>query len=359
MEDKYLMDGHKLLWHPDRVNQWLNGERIAPLHIDLGITTGCNIRCVYCYGVLQGQTTGVKRFDMPKEAILRLLKDAKDIGVRSIAFIGEGENTLNNALYDALNYAKTINLDVSLATNGVRIKKERVKDMLSSLVWLRFNISAATTDSFRKIHGVKGEIFHKVLDNIKLCVDKKTKYGLETAIGLQMVVMHENIIDIVPLAKLGKDLGVDYLVMKPCSDTYEGTIGSPVEEYLQIKDIFKEAESYSNDDYLVSVKWQKMSNLGMKDYKVCHGTSFLIAISGNGGVFPCGHFFNFRQDEFLMGNIVETSLKDVVFSDRYWEVQKRVQSVDVNRECETNCRPHYINGFLWKLKNPPIHVNFV
>ena len=178
MEDKYLMDGHKLLWHLDRVNQWVNGERIAPLHIDLGITTGCNMRCVYCYGVLQANVAASKRFDMPKEDLLRLLKDAKDIGVRSIAFIGEGENTLNNALYDALNHAKTINLDVSLATNGVKINKERAKDMLSSLVWLRFNISAATTDSYRKIHGVKGEIFHEVLDNIKLCVDTKTKYVL-------------------------------------------------------------------------------------------------------------------------------------------------------------------------------------
>lgn len=359
MEDKYLMDNHKLLWHLDRVNHWLNGERIAPLHIDLGITTGCNIRCAYCYGVLQGQITGLKRFDMPKEALLRLLKDAKDIGVRSIAFIGEGENTLNSALYNALNYAKTINLDVSLATNGVKIEKERVKDMLSSLVWLRFNISAATTGSYRKIHGVKGEIFHKVLDNIKLCVDIKTKYGLETAIGLQMVVMHENIKDIVPLAKLGKDLGVDYLVMKPCSDTYEGIIGTPSEEYLQIENIFKEAENYSNDDYLVSVKWQKMGNLGMKDYGVCYGTAFLIAISGNGRVFPCGHFFNFRQDEFLMGNVIDTSLKDIVFSDRYWEVQRKIQSLDVNKECESNCRQYYISEFLWKLKNPPKHVNFI
>ena len=359
MEDKYLMDGHKLLWHLDRVNQWSNGERIAPLHIDLGITTGCNIRCTYCYGALQANTPASKRFDMPKEDLLRLLKDAKDIGVRSIAFIGEGENTLNDALYDALNFAGTIDLDVSLATNGVRINSARVRDLLCSLVWLRFNISAATPDSYRKIHRVKGEVFPKVLDNIKLCVDTKKEYGLETAIGLQMVVVHDNTQDIVPLAKLGRDLGVDYLVIKPCSDTYQGTIGAPTEEYLEIEDILAEAGSYSNDDYLVSVKWRKMGNLGLKDFEVCHGTVFLIAISGNGRVFPCGHFFNFRNDEFLMGNVIDTSLKDVLFSDRYWEVQKRIQSLDVNKDCESNCRQYYISEFLSSLKHPPSHVNFV
>ena len=54
-QDKYRMDSHKLLWHLDTVRKWYDGERIAPLHIDLGITTGCNLACTYCYGVLQGR----------------------------------------------------------------------------------------------------------------------------------------------------------------------------------------------------------------------------------------------------------------------------------------------------------------
>lgn len=359
MEDKFLMDGHKLLWHPDRVSQWLKGERISPLHIDLGITTGCNMRCLYCYGVLQGNTAVSHRYDMPKEAILKLLKDAKDIGVRSIAFIGEGENTLNTALYDSLNYARDINLDVSLATNGLPIKEDRIKDMLSSLVWLRFNLSAASKDIFLKMHGLEGDFLDKVLHKIKLCLDTRAKYRLNTTIGLQMVVMHENTGDIVPLAKLGKELGVDYLVIKPCSDTYFQTVGSPLAEYLQLEETLKEAARYSDDKYTVSVKWQKMVNLGIKNYEVCYGTSFLIAISGNGGVFPCGHFFKIRSDEFIMGNVIETSLKEVVSSDRYWEVQKKIQELNVNKECETNCRQYYISEFLWKLKKPPKHVNFI
>ena len=359
MKDKYLMDEHKLLWHLDRVNQWLGGERIAPLHIDLGITTGCNMKCIYCYGVLQGHTSGADRFDMPKEALLRLLKDAKDIGVRSIAVIGEGENTLSEHLYDALSYGKSIDLDLSLATNGLAIKKDKVKDMLSSLVWMRFNLSAAAEDSFQTIHGIKGSLFNNVIGNVKTCVETKAKYGLDTTIGLQMVLMHDNIKDIVPLAKLGQELGVDYLVIKPCSDTYEGTIGSPVAEYLEIEDTLQEAESYSTDDYVVSVKRQKLGNLGLKDFGVCYGTQFIIAISGSGRVFPCGHFFNFRQDEFLMGNVIDTSFKDIVFSDRYWEVQKKIQSLDVNKECESNCRQYYVSEFLWRLKNPPNHVNFI
>jgi len=352
-----MMDSHKLLWHLDRVEQWRRGERIAPLHIDLGITTGCNLGCIYCYGVLQGRTSAARRFDMPPEALLRLLRDAKEIGVRSIAFIGEGENTLNPALYDGLALAKEIDLDVSLATNGLKIDHNRLQEALGTLVWLRFNISAATRESYQTIH--QADCLDVVLRNIRTAVDMKKRHGLATTIGLQMVVVRENMDDIVPLARLGRELGVDYLVIKPCSDTYDGIMESPHEGYLQIEDRLREAESLGNGDYTVSVKWQKMKNRGRKGFRACHGTRFLINISGDGSVFPCGHFFNIRRQEFTMGNIIERSLKEVVESPQYWDVQRKMLSVDVNRDCETNCRHYYISQFLWDLKHPPAHVNFI
>ena len=51
---KYIMEGHKLYWHLDRVRDWMKGKRIVPIHIDVGLSKGCNIRCEYCFGVLQG-----------------------------------------------------------------------------------------------------------------------------------------------------------------------------------------------------------------------------------------------------------------------------------------------------------------
>jgi radical SAM protein with 4Fe4S-binding SPASM domain len=357
VQDKYRMDSHKLMWHQDRVHSWQSKERIAPLHIDLGITTGCNLGCVYCYGVLQGRTSVSRRFDMPREALLRLIHDAKHLDIRSIAFIGEGENTLNNALYDGLALARKLGLDVSLATNGIRFNVERLHEMMESLTWLRFNISAATPESYYSIHNLKA--FELVIENIKKIVTLKQKYSLDTTIGMQMVVVEENIPDIVPLASLAKKIGVDYLVIKPCSDTYDGTIDSPHEQYLKINNLLEEAEGYSTDDYTVSVKWKKMANLGKKNFDRCYGTQFIINISGDGTVFPCGHFFNMRRDEFSMGNIIESSLESIINSERYWDVQKKIQHIDVNKDCETNCRHYYISQFLWELSKPPEHVNFI
>jgi len=357
MEDKFMMDGHKLLWHLDRVNQWQNGGKIAPLHIDLGITTGCNIACTYCYGVLQGRTGESKRFDMPEAGLLRLLKDANEVGVRSIAFDGQGENTLNEALYPGLRFAKELHLDVGMATNGTSIREGAAKGMLSALTWMRFNISAASRESYRRIH--RADLFDTVLQNIRLCVGLKRKFDLKTTLGMQMVLMRDNVADIVPLAVLGRQLGVDYLVIKPCSDDPEKRLDSPAAEFPEQESLLKQAQTCSSDDYNVVVKWAKFTNLGHKDFSKCLGTRFLVNISGDGTVFPCGHFFNIRKDDFQMGNVLETPFSEIIKSDRYWEVQRRIENIDVNSECETNCRHYYLSKFLWSLKNPPDHVNFI
>lgn len=356
-KDKYAMTDHKLLWHFDRVNQWLKGERIAPLHIGLGITTGCNLACKYCYGMIMWRTSKEKRFDMPKEAIRRLFKDAKDVGVKSMVIMGEGENTLNPHLYDVVDYGRKINLDLALATNGIELQKTRIKDLLGGLTYIKFNISGATPESYLNIHGK--DKFAEVIENIKSCVETKKKYGLRTTIGLQMVLMEENIRDIIPMAKLGKELAVDYLVIKPCSDTPDKKFKAPSKKYLDLMDIYKEAESYSDENYSVIIKWKKLSNRGINPFKTCYGTQFVIAINGRGDVAPCGHLLGERIEEFRMGNIIKQSFKDIVVSERYWQIQKKVQTLDVNKDCESNCQHCYINQFLEQLKSPPDHINFI
>jgi radical SAM protein with 4Fe4S-binding SPASM domain len=357
MADKYRMTGHKLFWHLGRVNDWIRRKRFSPLQVELGVTTGCNLACKYCYGTVMGRTNAAKRFDMPLETMKRLFRDCKDVGVKSISITGEGENTLNPGFYDALNYAREIKLDVGLATNGTALKKDRIQDMLASLVYLRFNISAATPESYRIIHGRK--LFDEVIHNIEECVRLKREYNIPVTIGLQMVIVQENINDIILLSKLGKELGVDYVVMKPCSDTPDNQLDAPHNEYKDLEEICKTAEGLSGNGYSVIVKWKKLNNEGVMPYEICYGTQFMIAINGMGDVAPCGHLLSpLYKEKFHMGNIIKKSFREILHSDRYWEVQKKVQSLNVNKNCESNCKQYSINVFLNQLKHPPDHINF-
>ena len=113
----------------------------APLHIDMGFVNGCNMACTYCYGVIQnraGYGTNAKNiFFTPKEKIIDVFKEAKEIGVKSISIIGEGENTLHPDFYEILSFAKKIDMDIGLSTNGIKIDKEKMDIFLDSLTWAK------------------------------------------------------------------------------------------------------------------------------------------------------------------------------------------------------------------------------
>ncbi len=361
MVDKYVMEGHKLYWHLDRVNDWLNGKRIVPIHIDVGLSKGCNIRCEYCYGVTQGNfyRKGMGVY-FPGEPLLRYVKEAGEVGVRSMGFIGEAEPLLNPYIYEATVEAKRAGIDTALGTNGILLDTgQQGEEILEHLTWIRFNISAASDEAYRRIHGSRE--FLKAVEKIKFCVETKRRRKLSVTVGLQMVLTPSDVNQVVPLAKLGRELGVDYFVVKQCSDTVGGKLGvyHRLGEYDDFSNILKEAECESYKDYNVIIKWEKITNKGLRNYDQCLGAPFLLYSSGDGKLYPCGMFFDYKQNEYLMGDLVKQSFKEIVESDRYREVVEKVKKIDVHKECYSNCRTHCINGFLWRLKHPPMHVNFV
>lgn len=361
IQDKYQMDGHKMLWHLERVAAWQRGERVAPIHIDVGLSKGCNIRCHYCYGVTQGNffRKGADRY-FPGDALLSYMRDAGEIGVRSMALIGEAEPLLNPHVYDAIREGRNAGVDIALGTNGLLLDTGRDgEEALENLIWIRFNISAATDYAYRRIHASKD--FEVAKDKIRFCVDTKRKKNLDTTVGLQMVLTPKNVDQVVPLAELGAELGVDYLVVKQCSDTVDSDIGvyDQLEVYHNYTEQLEEAEAVSNDDYQVIIKWGKIMNEGKRDYDRCLGAPFLLYSGGDGRIYPCGQWFDSHEEEYRLGDLTEMSFKEIFESDRYWDVIRK-QSCDVDvHKCYSNCRTNAINEFLWTFREAPAHVNFV
>ena len=58
-------------------------------------------------------------------------------------------------------------------------------------------------------------------------------------------------------------------------------------------------------------------------------TAYEYAMSGDGSVFPCGHWFAIERDRFIMGNVNDTRLSDIFKSERYWEVQNEIHKLDM------------------------------
>jgi len=334
--------------------QEINKIDVYNIQTSTGTYIANNFYVHNCFGRYSGQDA--THYDLPKRIIFKLFDDAKAIGVKSITLTGEGENTLHKDFYEIIQYAKSIGLDLALLTNGTMLRHDKIEELLKSFVYIRFSISGIGRSQYLKIQGK--DMYDKVVDNIKRCADTKRKLGLNTTLGIMMVLLEQNIQDVIPFAELGKRLGVDYAVVKPCSDDPSRDIGVNAEKYLEMTDILQEAERYSTDDYSVIVKYKKLGNLGINPFNTCYGTAFSISINAHGNVAPCGNLLGYREAEFNMGNIEKQSFKDIVESKHYWDIQKKVQTLDVNKECETNCLHHHMNIYLDMLKHPPEHINF-
>lgn len=370
--NKLILDGHKLNWHKERLEAWLNGERIAPITMDISLSTRCPYRCIYCYGLLQ-----TPRFTtLPRDVIMRLLDDAAEIGVKGLVFQSDGESTCSPDFYEAIARGKANGLDLGLATNAYLLKEERLEEILPALEYVRFNISAAEPHKFAEIMGCPEKCYSKVIHTISECVRIKRKRNLKVTLGTSMVLMPHYADQILPLVQLSKDLGVDYFIIKHCSDDEEQALrrkyNFQYSDYRNLYPLLEEAEACSTEDFQVAVKWNKILSEGRRSYSECYGPLFFLQASGNGLLAPCGKLFPERFKEFHIGYLQEKGLKELWQSDRYWQIMGKLSDGRFNprKQCGVMCAQDDLNKFLWNLKagrvgigelsgEPPMHVNFI
>ncbi len=356
MNDKYNYDSHKLIWHMDRVyDHYKYGKKVAPLHIDIGATSTCNSDCIYCYAKHQGHKGEI----LDRDVFLSLMSDAPKIGVKSIAIIGDGEPTLNPALYDAVKIGKSNGLDLSIGTNGIALNPEKLDILLANSVWIRFNLSAGTRDGYKYVHGKDN--FDRVIQNIKDAVRIKKEKGYVCTIGLQMVLVPDCLKEVCPEAKFAIETGVDYMVVKQYSDPISSNMVQVNRDWYKsetTKCILRLAESMSNDKTKIIIKWGLMQFHDNKPYKHCVDLPMLIEISGTGKVYPCG--YHFRNPKYCLGDLNTQSISEIVQSEHYWDIIKYMrEEFIVGKDCHGACRHDRTNEFIWTYLHQPEHLNFI
>lgn len=371
-EGKLILDSHKLSYHYDRVKAWESGERIAPVTVDMALTRACGAMCSFCYAMVQEPQ---ERYNIKTKEALNLLDDFAEVGIKAVSLISDGESTISKAYVPFIQHAAKIGIDVGNATNGWEWEPEKIEQVLPFLTWVRFTVAGGTPEGYAKImfkSSENTEVFDRAMLNIKYAVELKKKLNLKVTLGIQMVLMPEFATEILPFAKLAVDLGVDYGVIKHCSDDEFGSLGVNYGMYEDMYPMLKEAEIMSNEKTKIIIKWEKIKNKGKPSYNRFYGPQFLLQISGSGLVAPSGMFFNARYSKFHIGNFAEERFKDIFKSDRYWRVMNYLASPDFDAQTMMGTLPiqHYVSEALDQhLKSikrikpangpNPLHVNFL
>jgi cyclic pyranopterin phosphate synthase len=356
--DKFLMDRHKLYWHLDRVTEWQSRRTIAPIYVEISPVSKCNHRCIFC-GIDFARDNGMK---LERDALCKRLKEMGRAGVKSIMFAGEGEPLMHKDLPEFINVSRNHGIDVSVTSNGTLGNYDLWKDMLPNLTWIRFSVDAGTAGIHAKVHNVPERIFEKTIKSIEQAVEVKKIYGLGITIGIQFLIIDENVNDIENALSLFSKLGVDYISLKPYSlhpqmirkketiytDEVVSHIDKTVGEYR--------AKSDMNIIFRKEALIKYMNKVKM--FQHCCALPFWGYISTNGDFYTCSVFIG--DDRFRSGNIYENDIEHILFGEkRQQSIRYGEDGLVIKDECRLNCRMARINEFLEVIANKPEHVNFI
>ncbi|MDD4910535.1 MAG: radical SAM protein [Candidatus Omnitrophica bacterium] len=353
--DTYRIDSHKLAFHPERVADWLNGRDIYPIYVEIAPCGSCNHRCMFC----ALDYLGYKPVFLETSALKKFLTDISRRGVKSIMFAGEGEPLLHKDIAELIAHAKAGGLDISITSNGVLLSKDIALKILPHLSWFRISLNAGTRKTYAAIHGTKPEDFDRVIDNIKEAAGEKESRGHRCTLGVQFLLLNENYDEVTTLAGILKEIGADYLTIKPYSQHPSSINRLKTDlDYGKLLFLENELKKYVDDDFRVIFRKRTMLKIDQeKTYRKCYGLPFWAYLSSKGDLYACSAFLG--DERFRYGNIYKEGFEDIWKGEKRKKVKEMMDKKWRIEDCREVCRLDEINRYLWDLKNPPEHVNFI
>lgn len=353
MAEDIRIDSHKLIYHPERVARWLRGELIYPIEIEIGISGACNHRCVFCAVDYMGYQPRM----LDADVLMRNLEVLGKKGLKSVIYAGEGEPLLHPSAPDIFVRTKAAGIDVAASTNGVLFTRAKLEACLQSLTWVRYSIAGATDATYEKIHQCAPGDLQRALANMAEAVEVKCARGLGVTLGAQLLLLPENKDEVVTLAKTVRDIGFDYLTVKPFSQHPQSKAKLTV-DYSESLEIQREVMTCETEGFKVYFRTQAIENLvHEKPYTRCHGLCFMSYMDSGGDMYPCCVLMG--RPDFSYGNIYEDDIGKIWESTRAQEIRALFDGDRIRRECREACRLDEINKYLDALKRPGAHVNFI
>lgn len=353
MSENLRIDSHKLIYHPERVARWLKGENIYPIEIEVSLSSGCNHRCVFCSFEYMNHNS---KF-LDTTILLDNLRELSLKGLKSIVYAGDGEPLLHKDAPDIINRTKEYGIDAALSTNGVLLTPEVSRECLKSLTWIRFSTAGITEETYNKIQrGTPGDL-EKVLSNMQEAVKVKRDQHLNTTLGVQLLLLPDNKDELIQMAKILRDIGVDYFTIKPFLQHPQNQHIIQV-DYTEMMDLGREVSALQTDDFKIYFRSKTMENITCeRGYKQCLALPFMVYINAHGDIYSCIRILG--RDELKYGNLYEQSFCKIWEGEHKKEVVEQLMKMDLDENCGKICRMDEMNKYLHELQHPGGHVNFI
>jgi GTP 3',8-cyclase len=346
------IDNHKLMYHPQRVAEWLSKGDCFPVYVEIGLTDRCNHKCVFC----ALDWLAKDRTDFKTDVLLSGLSSMAECGVKSVMFAGEGEPLLHPDFIRIVRHAREQGLDISTTSNGVLFTPAMAEEILADFTWIRFSVNGSDPESYSKIHNTNIKDFDKVMANLAFMAELKKKKGLKTTIGVQMLLLPDNIPALESFAEKCRAIGVDNIQIKPYSHHPSSKNDFRIKT-ADVDEIGEKLMRLQTDDFKVFFRAGTIRRIeeGI-DYPECFGLPFFALVDVKGNVIPCNLYYG--REEYNYGNLSEKSFKDIWTGEKRKGIIRKIHKNGVT-DCRKGCRLDVINRYLDRLKNPEEHDNFI
>lgn len=354
MQRNLKIDSHKLMSHPKRVADWLDGKNIYPISMEISPSSACNHRCVFC----SFDYLGYKPVFLDCNMMLENLKEIKTKGLKSVVLAGQGEPLLNPATPVLVKEMKAIDLDVAMSTNGVYFTEAFSEKYLKYFTWVRFSVNAGSAFTHQLVHKGKSNDYEAIIKHIAHAVKVKQEQKLMTTLGVQTLMIEENASEIIDLALQLKGVGVDYFTVKPYFQ-HPSSINSSQSHFDEkwSEHLSQELSKIADSSYQIYFRSNALKKVNKKkSYDVCRALPFWACVDAEGNVWSClSHIGN---KEYLYGNLYEKSFVEIWEGQQRMDVLARIDKMGVGH-CQEACRLDEMNMYLQDICHPSGHVNFI
>jgi radical SAM protein with 4Fe4S-binding SPASM domain len=158
-----------------------------PSHVDLELSSLCDLNCPMCYTTTDEFKSGVKRSLMDFDLFKKLIDESLKYNLYSIRLSLRGEAFLNPHIYEMIKYAKENGIkEVSTLTHGGHLNKENFEKLMDlGLDWLTISFDGIG-EMYEKIRAPLK--FDEQIKNIRMFQQmKKERNSVKPVIKVQTV----------------------------------------------------------------------------------------------------------------------------------------------------------------------------
>jgi MoaA/NifB/PqqE/SkfB family radical SAM enzyme len=339
----------------ERVNgYWLRRPVIQLAKIHIEPTSLCNLACRTCIRNIWSEAMG----NMSRSVFQRLVEGIRELPAPpAVIFGGFGEPLAHPEIAEMVAQVKSVAASVELITNGMLLTphlSQQLVDAGLDLLWV--SMDGVTPESYADIRW--GGILSKVMENIaNLHKIRRSAKKAAPKVGISFVVMRRNVADLPKLIRLSTTLGISHYLV---------TNVLPYTEEMCAEVLYSRSVQFIPS---MPSKWTPQVNLPRIDvneltskplerlfhnaHSIClNGDSLIeavgrcpfisrgiVAITWDGNLSPCLPLMHDHSSyiekgrkrfsrRYVVGNLMERSLKDLWLDPQYVRFRHKVQEFD-------------------------------